>query len=178
MTEKTETIDVLNPETVDQHLAGLAAVLNASVLAGASVSFVLPHTMDDSLAFWRDSVRPAVVDGSRAVLVAVSDGVVVGTVQLDCATPPNQPHRADVAKMLVHPDHRSRGIARRLMEALEDEARRRGRWLLALDTANDHAEALYASLGYEKVGAIPDYACDPVDPARFDATVIMYKRLP
>jgi len=177
MTQETETIEVLRPETVDQHLAGLAAVLNASVRAGASVSFVMPHTMEDSLAFWRDSVRPAVVDGSRAVLVALMDGTVAGTVQLDCRTPPNQPHRADVGKMLVHPDYRSRRIARRLMEALEDEARRRGRWLLTLDTANDHAEALYASLGYEKVGAIPAYARDPVDPDRFDATVIMYKQL-
>jgi len=177
MSESQVTIETLSPARFDACLDGLAAVLNAAVLAGASVSFILPHTMDDSLAFWRDKIGPAVHNGNRIVLAALADGEVVGTVQLYCQTPPNQPHRADVVKMLVHPDYRSRGIARLLMEALESEAQRHGRWLLTLDTANEHAEALYASLGYEQVGVIPAYARDPADPDRFDATMVMYKRL-
>jgi hypothetical protein len=89
---------------------------------------------------------------------------------------PNQPHRADVMKLLVDPRARRRGLARALMLAIEKEAARGGRWLLTLDTAGDAAERLYRSLGYTAAGAIPSYARDPlVD--RFDATTIMYKDL-
>src|SRR6516165_8272415 len=123
---------------------------------GASVSFVLPFSRDDAKAFWQDQVLPAVHAGSRCVLLARAAGSIVGTVQLDLATPPNQPHRADVKKLLVHPDLRRRGIARALMQAVDAEAHRACRTLLTLDTVTGGpAESLYLSLGYLKVGVIP-----------------------
>ena len=90
----------------DDHMAALATLLNACVADGASVGFVLPHKLYDRLAYWLDKVRPAVMAGDRVSLVAKVDGCLAGSVQLDCDTPPNQPHRAEVAKLLVHPDGR------------------------------------------------------------------------
>ena len=102
-----------NPADLD----GLADVLHACVHAGASVSFILPFSRDAAKAFWRDQVWPAVNAGTRAVFIARVDGKIAGTVQLDLSTPPNQPHRAEVKKLLVHPDARRQGIARSLMMA-------------------------------------------------------------
>jgi len=102
----------------------------------------------------------------------------VGTVQLDCDTPANQPHRAEVRKLLVHPRARRAGIARQLMVAIEASARERGRTLLTLDTrSGDHAEPLYLGMGYVVAGRIPGYA-RASDADRLDATTIMYKEVP
>jgi GNAT superfamily N-acetyltransferase len=156
----------------------LSAVLQACVHAGASVNFVLPFSHDDARAFWSSKVLPAVETGVCRVLVARSARQILGTVQLDLATPPNQPHRAEVRKLLVHPHARRRGIARALMLALEQEARELHRNLLTLDTVTGgFAEPLYLSLGYVKVGVIPHYAVRPDSP-ELDATTIMYKQLP
>ena len=158
-------------------LNGLAAVLHAAVHAGASVSFVLPFSLADARAFWRDKVQPGVEDGQRVVLLARSEGEIVGTVQLILDTPPNQPHRAEVAKLLVLPDARRRGIGRALMSAIEDVARRERRTLITLDTrTGDMAEPLYLSMGYVTAGIIPRYAIDPHG-QRFDPTTILYKEL-
>jgi GNAT superfamily N-acetyltransferase len=156
----------------------LAEVLRATVHGGGSVSFVVPFSIDDAQAFWRDRVAPGVQAGTRRVLVARADsGRIVGTVQLDLGTPPNQPHRADVLKMLVHPDARRQGIARALMLALEEVARTSGRTLLTLDTVTGGtAEGLYRSLGYVTVGVIPGYALPPKG-SQLEPTTIMYKVL-
>jgi GNAT superfamily N-acetyltransferase len=111
------------------------------------------------------------------VLVARLDGRIVGTVQLDPAWAPNQPHRAEVLKLLVHPDARRRGIARALMVALENLAQTQGWTLLTLDTWTGQAgEQLYRSLGYSAVGAIPRFARGSTTPELEPAT-IMYKEL-
>jgi GNAT superfamily N-acetyltransferase len=155
----------------------LAEVLHATVHGGGSVSFVLPFSLDDARGFWREKVMPGVRAGTRRVLVARIEERIVGTVQMDLGTPPNQPHRADVAKMLVHPDARRRGIARALMLALENTARESGRTLLTLDTVTGgNAEGLYRSLGYATAGVIPGYALPPVG-AELESTTIMYKVL-
>jgi GNAT superfamily N-acetyltransferase len=155
----------------------LADVLHATVHGGGSVSFVLPFSLDAARDFWRDRVLPGVRAGTRRVLVARIDGHIVGTVQIDLATPPNQPHRADVLKMLVHPDARRQGIARALMIAVEDAARVAGRTLLTLDTVTGGpAESLYRSLGYVTVGVIPGYALQ-TNGAQLEPTTIMYKVL-
>ena len=160
-----------------QDISALGRVLRDCVHAGASVSFVLPFSYEDAEAFWRGKVLPSVLAGACRVLVARSEGQIVGTVQLDLATPPNQPHRAEVRKLLVHPNARRRGIARLLMLAAEKEAREVQRTLLTLDTVTGgFAEPLYLSLGYVKVGVIPRYAIRP-DASEFDATSIMYKDL-
>jgi GNAT superfamily N-acetyltransferase len=153
----------------------LAEVLHATVHGGGSVSFVLPFPVEDAKAFWVEKVLPGVRAGMRRVLVARVDGRIVGTVQMNLATPPNQPHRADVLKLLVHPDARRLGIARALMIALEDVARVAGRSLLTLDTVTGGpAEALYRSLGYVPVGVIPGYALSPAG-SQLESTTILYK---
>ncbi|HEX3744027.1 MAG TPA: GNAT family N-acetyltransferase [Bryobacteraceae bacterium] len=162
----------------NQHdLEQLAGVLHAVVHAGASVSFVLPFSHDDARVFWRDKVLPGARERNRIVLVARDAGEIVGTVQLILDTPPNQPHRAEVVKLLVHPKVRRRGLARALMQAIEEAARRERRTLLTLDTrTGDMAEPLYRSMGYVQVGVIPRYAVDPHG-QRLDATTIFYKEL-
>jgi hypothetical protein len=155
----------------------LGALLHACVHAGASVNFVLPFTPEDGEAFWTGKVLPAVRAGGRVVLVAQQSGRMAGSVQLRVDTPPNQPHRAEVSKLLVHPEFRRRGLARALMAAIERRAAGLGRSLLTLDTrTGDTAEPLYASLGYETAGVIPGYCRDPFED-RLDATTIMYKKL-
>ena len=155
----------------------LGGVLQACVHAGASVSFVLPFSHDDARAFWRDEVLPAVNAGNRRVLLARLDGQIVATVQIDLATPPNQPHRAEVKKLLVHPTARRLGIARSLMFAVEDKAREARRTLLTLDTVTGNpAETLYRSLGYVAIGVIPNYALS-FDSSRLESTTVMYKEL-
>ncbi|MFL9873091.1 GNAT family N-acetyltransferase [Paraburkholderia megapolitana] len=159
------------------HLQELGALLHACVHDGASIGFVLPFNADQSEAFWTSNVLPAVQAGTRMLLVARQEGEIAGSVQLDYDTMPNQPHRAEVRKLLVHPAWRRRGIARALMAELERSARELGRSLLTLDTrTGDQAEPLYASLGYRIVGVIPGYCLDTVED-RLDSTTVMYKTL-
>jgi ribosomal protein S18 acetylase RimI-like enzyme len=162
---------------LDHDIEMLGDVLHACVVAGASVSFVLPFSHDDAKAFWSGQVLPAVVSQSRCVLVARTGPKIVATVQLDFATPPNQPHRADVKKLLVHPDARRRGIAKSLMSALEVQARKARRSLLTLDAVTaGTAEQLYISLGYVAIGTIPRYALN-FNSSVLEATTVMYKEL-
>jgi hypothetical protein len=156
----------------------LGALLRACVLAGASISFVLPFTVAASELFWRDKVLPAVQAERMLLLVARQGGAIVGAVQLDYDTPPNQPHRAEVCKLMVQPELRRRGIARALMAELERRAPALGRTLLTLDTrTGDLAEPLYRSIGYQTVGVIPEFCRDTIIAERLDSTTIMYKRL-
>jgi len=171
------TIERFSADDLAAHIGELGALLHACVHSGASINFVLPYTVDDSEAFWRQEVLPPVRAGSRILLVARQGGRIAGTVQLAFDTPPNQAHRAEVSKLLVHPDFRRRGIARALMAELERLAGGLGRRLLTLDTrTGDSAEPLYASLGYQTAGVIPGYCRDPIED-RLDATTIMYKAL-
>lgn len=156
----------------------LADVLHATVHAGASNGFVLPFEMTDARNFWVQKVAPGVADGGRLLLVAEQDGKIAGTVQLIADMPPNQTHRADIAKLMVHPDARRQGIAKALMLELEKIASAAGRWLLVLDTkTGDAAEPLYLSMGYTIVGRIPEFARDPGEPV-LQSTTILYKMLP
>ena len=167
----------LTPTDLDRRLPELAVLLHACVRDGASVGFVLPFDLDQAAAFFRDKVRPGLAAGARVLLAAERDGRLAGTVQLIHDTPPNQPHRAEVAKLLVHPEARRRGLARALMIRLEAEARARGRSLLTLDTrTGDTAEPLYAGLGFQAAGVIPGYCRDAASD-RLDATTIMWKAL-
>jgi len=178
MTPANLELTLLTADAASAATPELATLLHACVQGGASVSFVLPYTHDDAQAFWRRKVLPGVESEAVKLWVARVDGRVAGSVQLDVDTPPNQPHRAEVRKLLVHPDFRRLGIARRLMREVEDMARRLHRSLLTLDTrTGDSAEPLYASLAYQTVGVIPGFARDPLDPAKVDGTTIMYKQL-
>ncbi len=163
---------------VERDIDMLGEVLHAVVHGGAGVSFFVPFSREEARAFWRESVLPGVLSSTRRVVVARRDARIVGTVQLDLGTPPNQRHRAEVAKMLVHPSARRRGVARALMTELEAVARSEGRTLLTLDTVTgSSAELLYRSLGYVTVGVIPGYARGALTPDLESAT-ILYKELP
>lgn len=171
------TIASLNATELAEHTEALAEILRACVNDGAGVGFVQPFGIEAARGFWRDSVTPAVMKGTRIVLVARIDDVVVGTVQLGIDTMPNQLHRADVMKLLVHPSRQRRGVGRALMMEIERVALRLQRTLLTLDTVTgDKAEPLYRSLGYTLVGCIPNYARS-AHGRGFDTTSIMFKEL-
>jgi len=138
----------------------LADVLVDCVAAGASVSFMHPLPRTAALCFWRHMANEAAT-GDRILVVAEDGTGIVGTVQVVLAQPENQPHRGDVAKMLVHPRARRRGIGEALVKAAEDAARRAGKTLLVLDTASGDAERLYQRCGWTLAGTIPDYALLP-----------------
>jgi len=144
----------------DPQLEQLADVLVDCVEGGASVSFMQPMTRARALAFWR-RVAEGTARGERALLVAEDAEGIVGTVQLVLDLPENQPHRADLSKLLVHRRARRRGVAEALMREAEILARDCGRSLLVLDTASDTAARLYARLGWIECGTVPRYALLP-----------------
>jgi ribosomal protein S18 acetylase RimI-like enzyme len=168
-------IVVLAAPVEDAALDQLADVLVDCVEGGASVSFMSPFSHDQALGFFR-KVASSVAAGDTVLLAAKLDGNIVGTVQLGLDTPPNQPHRADIKKMLVHRGARGRGIGTLLMAEVEQEARRRGRWLLVLDTVpGENGHRLYLRAGWNQTGIVPDYALFP--DGRPCDTAIMWKRL-
>ncbi len=155
--------------------AGLAALLVDVVEHGASVNFMAPFSLAEATAFW-STVIGRLVRGELRLLAAKDERGVVGTAQLVLSQPPNQLHRADVAKVLVHSGARRQGIARRLMERLELLAAAEDRQLLVLDTVTGAAgESLYARLGYTAVGSIPDFCRLPT--GELVGTTVMFKRL-
>ena len=169
--------DRSGPAALESDVDMLGDILHAVVHDGAGVSFVVPFPPDEARTFWIERVLPGVRAGTRRVLVARRGSRIVGTVQLDLAVPPNQRHRGEVVKLLVHPDARRLGVARALMLALEAIARSEARTLLTLDTwTGGSAERLYRSLGYVVVGVIPRYARGSLTPA-LEPTTIMYKEL-
>ena len=158
----------------EQEIDGLADVLMDVVEGGASVSFMHPFTRDKAIAFWQ-GVANGVDAGERALVVAEDEQGICGTAQLMLSMPENQPHRADLAKMLVHRRARRRGIGAAVLNAAEDVARALGKTLLVLDTASHDAERLYERGGWIKVGVIPDYALMP--DGTFCDTIVYYRRL-
>ena len=144
----------------DSQIEELADVLIDCVEGGASVSFMHPLPRDRAVAFWR-GVAQSVAAGERALLVANDAQGLCGTVQLVLDQPENQPHRADLSKMLVHRRARRQGLGAALLRAAEATARECGKTLLVLDTASDDAERLYERVGWERVGVIPGYALLP-----------------
>jgi len=149
-------LHALNPAEID----GLAQLLIDCVEGGASVSFMHPLALPKARAFWQ-RVTDDMKRGERALLVAEDDAGIVGTVQLVLAQPENQPHRADLAKMLVHRRARQRGVGAALLAAAEEIARDCGKTLLVLDTASAEAERLYARAGWQRCGVVPGYALLP-----------------
>lgn len=181
-------ISVLAPDLLDEAAPVLGEILARAVRSGAGVNFVLPFTADDGREYWR-ARWPEVAAGDRVILLATLDSgadgelaggvtpaAVVGTVSLLPARMPNQPHRADISKLLVHPEHRRTGVATALMAAAEAQARRTGRTLLTLDcVSGGHEEAFYRGLGYRVVGTVPGYALSPT--GQLEGATFLYKDL-
>ena len=158
----------------EAQMQDLAAILIDCVEGGASVSFMHPLSLPKALEFWR-RVAADVERGARALLVAEDAGGIVGTVQVGLDQPENQPHRADISKMLVHRRARRRGIGAALMRAAETAARQSGKSLLVLDTAGGDAERLYVRQGWKLAGIVPDYALWPN--GGFCSTSFSYRKL-
>jgi hypothetical protein len=157
-----------------QVYAALSEILIEAVADGASVSFMHPLEMETADRFWRDSLAAA-KRGERVVLGAFDGESLIGTVTLLLSLPPNQPHRAEIAKMMTRISHRGRGVARALMRVAEQLAVQHGRTLLVLDTAVEGgASGLYEGLGYNLSGIIPDYALKPR--GGLAGTMIYWKR--
>ncbi len=172
-----ETIEIRRLALTEVHarLDDLAAVLADCVAGGASVSYMAPFTPADARTAF-EGMAAEVEVGRRLLLAAFAGDELVGTVQVVLALPPNQPHRAEIAKLLVHRAARGRGIAELLMGRAEDEARAEGKTLLVLDTVTgDPAERLYARLGWTRVGEIPNFALYP--DGRPCATTFFWKAL-
>lgn len=171
------TISQMTSKTLERDLNDLTDILHACVHAGASVGFILPFNRDAAAQFWTDRVFPTLRSGGTVMFAAQAGNKIVGTVQLGLDLLPNQPHRADVAKLLVHPNHQRQGIARLLMARLETHARQLNKTLLVLDTrSGDTAQDLYTSLGFQVAGEIPGYCRNPFRDV-YEATTYMYKPL-
>jgi GNAT superfamily N-acetyltransferase len=168
-------VRVLDAAAAASAVPRLASILIACVAEGAGVSFLPPLDPATARGFWQGQT-PEIAAGRRVLLAGWVDGVLAGTVTLVFATAPNQPHRADVAKLLVDPAARRHGLARTLMTRLEQAARQAGRPLLTLDTrAGDKAERLYRSMGWQELGKIPGYAM--LADGTFDDTLFFWKHL-
>jgi ribosomal protein S18 acetylase RimI-like enzyme len=171
-TQPTRDVEIRRLAADDATIERLADILAATVAAGGSVHFLHPVARADAAAYW----RKALADEERIVLGGFVDGRLAGTVTLFLGTPPNQPFRGEIWKLMTDPAIRRRGVARALMLAAHALAVEHGRTLLTLDTAaGGGAEPLYEALGWIRGGSIPDYAYDPH--GSLVATVIYYKRL-
>jgi ribosomal protein S18 acetylase RimI-like enzyme len=155
--------------------ATLSEILIETVANGGSVSFMHPLSQAAAETFWSNSLNAA-GRGERIILGAFDGDRLIGTVTLLLDLPPNQPHRAEIAKMMTRVSHRHRGIATALLREAERKAIARGRWLLVLDTAEDEGAAgLYERMGFKLTGVIPDYALKPH--GGLTGTLIYWKRL-
>lgn len=165
--------------TADEYAAAipaLARILQACVMSGAAVGFIPPLEIDRATAFWQGQIE-AVRAGEKIILLAVTaEGSIIGTVTLALAPQVNGSHRAEIAKLLVHPEARRRGVAAALLKRAEEVARAHGRRLLVLDTRQgDDAERLYTRLGWQSCGIIPDYALNGDGTSH--ATHVLYRQL-
>ena len=168
-------IRLLTAEEARERLDDLCEVLADCVTGGASVGFMQPYGLADAQLFW-ESVIAGLEEGALLLLTAEDQGRVLGTVQVGLRQPPNQPHRGDLKKLLVHRSARGLGLSRQLMKRAEKEAALAGKTLLVLDTATGSpAEEISARFGWQRVGVIPDYAMWP-EGGLCDTTVF-YKRV-
>jgi ribosomal protein S18 acetylase RimI-like enzyme len=169
------SIKVTVLSNVEETHAMLVDMLIETVAAGGSVSFMHPLSPETAGAFWNKSLDAA-ARGERAVLGAWDGEALVGTVTLLLDCPPNQPHRAEIAKLMTRADHRGKGVATSLMRAAEELAVEKGRTLLVLDTATEEgASGFYERLGFTLTGEIPDYALKPH--GGLTGTLIYWKRI-
>ncbi len=175
MPGNTLAIEKLTLPVSEADLRALAELLVDAVESGSAVSFVLPLTVEQAQDWWQKTISTS---HSAAVFLVVRDSKgIVGTVQLHPAWAPNQPHRAEVVKLLVHRRAQRAGLGTRLMQAIEDAGQQAGFRLLTLDAKRGGAaERLYRQLGWIHAGTIPRFAVDPDGTTPHDA-VIFYKEL-
>jgi GNAT superfamily N-acetyltransferase len=160
----------------ETEISGLCEVLIDCVEGGASVSFMLPMSDEKARHYWEDVAASLSLGGRKVLIAEDEEGRIIGTVQVLLDQPENQPHRGDVAKMLVHRRARKRGVGAALLEAAERVAREAGKTLLVLDTVTDgDGYRLYSRHGWQRCGEIPNYALWP--DGRLCPTTVFYKDL-
>lgn len=170
-------IEKLQAPLLPADINQLSDLICDTVNAGAAISFMQPFTSEMGRDYWTTIVEPQLASSTNCLFVARQDGNIKGSVQLIVKLPPNQPHRSEIAKLMVHPGRRRLGVGRSLMNAAIDEASAIGKKLVTLDTrTGDSAESLYSKVGFECAGVIPDFAFDPDGKSHHGAT-IMFKRL-
>lgn len=166
---------LLSADEAQKTVPALGNLLRTCVEDGAGIGFVLPLPQEKAEAFWQEKLS-GIRQGTSLIMVAKDGERIAGVVMLVPAPQDNAGHRADVAKLMVHPECRRKGLARKLLAAIDGLAKSKGRWLLVLDTVTgDSAENLYPTCGYERVGVIPDYAYS--GHGKLDATTVFYKDL-
>jgi len=171
------SMETVKTEDFGDVVGELTALLHACVHQGAAINFIMPFPKVESLGYWLNKIWPKLERGKVDIIVARQSGKIIGSVMLDVDLSPNQVHRGEVSKLLVHPDARRQGIGQKLMAALDDCAHARGLSLLVLDTrTGDSAEPLYTKAGYTAIGSLPDYSRD-VFSDTLDATTFMYKKI-
>lgn len=171
------SIQTLEPEELDAEANALALIMAETVMDGAAIGYMQPFGLEEGLGFYNGQVFPEVRADRRKLLVARLDGETAGSVQLILSLPPNQPHRCEVAKMMVRPAARRKGLGAALMRAVDAQARIARKTLITLDTrTGDNAEPLYRAAGFKVAGVIPGFAVDP-EGDRLHATTYMYKTL-
>jgi ribosomal protein S18 acetylase RimI-like enzyme len=164
-------VEIINVSNIDEHVEELSDLLIKVVHNGASIGFLPPLKKDDADAYWRSCAAPEII-----FLAAKIEGKIAGTVQLHLCTKPNGTHRAEVAKLMTHPSHRQKGIARHLMKEIEKRAKQEGKTLLVLDTREgDPSNLLYQSIGYIEAGRIPNFAQS--ETGTLDTTILYYKNI-
>ncbi|MFE1245248.1 GNAT family N-acetyltransferase [Fictibacillus sp. NPDC058756] len=164
-------VEIINVSNIDEHVEELSDLLIKVVHDGASIGFLPPLKKENADAFWRSCAAPEII-----FLAAKIEGEIAGTVQLHLCTKPNGTHRAEVAKLMTHPSHRQKGIARQLMKEIEKRAKQEGRTLLVLDTREgDPSNLLYQSIGYIEAGRIPNFAQS--ETGTLDTTILYYKNI-
>lgn len=170
-------IKQLNADDVCKFAEQFAQILLETVAGDGAVGFVMPLSEGAAKDFWIKTIAPQLMSGERVLFAAFIDENLAGTGQLIVGMPNNQPHRAEISKLMVHPNHRRKGIARALMMRLEQTAIERNRTLITLDTrTDDGGMPLYISMGYEIAGVIPNYAKNAVTEG-FHSTTYMFKQV-
>jgi len=167
--------DIISLTSQPQVISALSDLIIETVAAGGSVSFMHPLAPQTAMSFWEGSLAAA-ARGERVVLGAYDGGILIGTVTLLLDCPPNQPHRAEIAKLMTRVSYRGKGVGSALVREAERIAIDLGRTLLTLDTAvEDGAASLYERLGFQRTGVIPDYALKPH--GGLTGTIIYWKRI-
>jgi len=166
----------LGTEDILRYQTGLIELIQDAVADGASIGFIAPLSHEDARRYW-EKVQQALAEHDKVMFIALDEtGRVAGSIQLENATFPNGHHRLEVQKLLVHRDYRNRGIAKTLLNLIEQKARDLNKWLLVLDTVEGSvAQGLYLRSGYTQAGIIPEYALSSAGP--YEATVVFYKNL-
>jgi ribosomal protein S18 acetylase RimI-like enzyme len=177
MTDTPLIIRKLDIPALENYLEDLCRVLIDSVEGGSAISFMAPLSKAEAESFWLNDVKTALVKRNKILLGAFLKNRLVGTVQLVVGMPPNQQHRFEISKMVVHPNERRQGLGKALMNEALLIAKQMGKTLVTLDTRmGDVSESLYQSVGFQKAGVIPDFAFDPDGKSRH-ATTYMYRYL-